>query len=98
MWARWEQYCESIGLEDDVYLDEFSNPNRIRLMGAVAMAMREGIFSRQSHGPLTESTIRGTISLLIYLAITCVSWSSDTPVTLLAIYAHVISERSTNGQ
>ena len=31
-------------------------------MGAFAMAMREGRFSRQSHGPLAECTIRGTIS------------------------------------
>ena len=61
------KYCESVGLGDDVYLDEFSKPNRIRLMGAFAMAMREGRFSRQSHGPLAESTVRGTI-LCVYLS------------------------------
>ena len=29
--ARWERYCESVGLEDDVYLGGFSKPHRIRL-------------------------------------------------------------------
>ena len=33
-------------------------------MGAFVMAMREGRFSRQSHGPLADSTIRGTISYI----------------------------------
>ena len=56
------KYCESVGLGDDVYLDGFSKPNRIRLMGAFAMAMREGRFSRKSDDPLAESTIRGAIS------------------------------------
>ena len=36
--------------------------------------------------------------LLVYLAITCVLWSPDTPAALLAIDAHVTSERYVNGQ
>ena len=54
----------------------------------------------------TQSTKQGSTSaptrsrkgVLVYLAITCVSWSPDTPATLLAIDAHVISERHLNGQ
>ena len=59
-----EKYCESVGIEDNVYLEGFSRPNRIRLMGAFAMDMREGQFSRRSHGPLAESLIRGAISFV----------------------------------
>jgi hypothetical protein len=61
-WRRWEQYAESIGLSNDIFLDGFSRPNRIQLMGAFAVAMREGRFSKRSDGPLAEGTIRGDVS------------------------------------
>jgi hypothetical protein len=57
-WRRWEQYANSIGLRDDLFLDGFSRPNRIKLMGAFAVAMREGRFSER----YAEGTIRGAVS------------------------------------
>ena len=62
-WVRRVKYCESVGLaEEDVYLDGFLRHNRIIIMGAFAMAMREGVFLRRFDGPLAESAVRGTIS------------------------------------
>ena len=61
-WRRWEQYAESIGLQDDIFLDGFTRPNKNKLMGAFAMALREGRFSKRHDGPLAEGTIRGAIS------------------------------------
>ncbi len=40
-WQRWNKYCESIGLTD-VYLDNFLRNQRIKLMGAFAVAMHKG--------------------------------------------------------
>ena len=56
------KYCLSVGLQDDIYLDSFSRGNRIKLMGAFAMALREGRYSRPSDGTLAEGTIRSAIS------------------------------------
>ena len=56
------EYCKSDGFEGDVYLGGFSRPNKIKLMGAFAVALREGRYSRQSDGPLAEGTVRSAIS------------------------------------
>ena len=61
-WSRWENYCGSIGIVEDDFLDHFTRGQRIRIMGAFDMAIREGIFLGPSHGTLVESTIRGAIS------------------------------------
>jgi len=61
-WGRWITYTESIGLGHDPFLDDFTRPQRIRLMGAFAMAYREGRFSGPAHETLAEGTIRGAIS------------------------------------
>lgn len=61
-WSRWVRYANSIGIKNDYYLDKLSKPHRIKLMGAFAMALREGRFSAQHHEILAETTIRGTIS------------------------------------
>jgi hypothetical protein len=62
-WRRWEQYADPIGLGDKLFLHGFSRPNRIKLMGAFAVAMREGRFSERSDGPLAEGTIQYGIDL-----------------------------------
>ena len=59
---RWATYSESIGIKGDVFLDFFTKGQRIKLMGAFAMALREGRFSPQHHGTLAEETVRSTIS------------------------------------
>ena len=60
-WRRWSQYLESIGT-DDHYLDNFTRPQRIKLMGAFAMALRGGRFSGPAYDTLAEGTIRSAIS------------------------------------
>jgi hypothetical protein len=61
-WRRWECYCVSIGITDDVYLDGLDRHERIKLMGAFAMALRERRFSRPADAPLAEKTVRNTVS------------------------------------
>ena len=56
-WSRWENYCGSIGIVEDEFLDHFTQGQRIRIMGAFAMALPEGIFSGPYHGTLVEITI-----------------------------------------
>ena len=62
-WRRWNEYCLSIGL-NDTYLDGFDKHQRIKLMGAFAVAMREGRFSGD-YGTLAEGTVRGSISYVV---------------------------------
>ena len=63
-WTRWQKYCGSIGIIEDEFLDFFKRGQRIRLMGAFAMALREGRFSGSSYDTLAEGTVRGAISLV----------------------------------
>ena len=46
----------------------------------------------------TPAPTRSRKGVLVYLAITCVLWSPNTPATLLVTDAHVISERYVNDQ
>ena len=62
-WRQWVEYCQSIGMRD-TYLNGFDRHQRIKLMGAFAMALREGRFS-QSHGTLAEGTIRSSVSYVV---------------------------------
>ena len=45
-------------------LDHFKRGQRIRLMGAFAIAVREGRFSGPSYDTLAEGTVRGAISFV----------------------------------
>ena len=56
-WRRWKEYANSIGIGNDLFLDGLPKPNRIKIMGAFAMALREGRFSKRTHAPLAEGTI-----------------------------------------
>jgi hypothetical protein len=61
-WGRFQQYVESIGLGNDVYLDSFTRSQQNRIMGAFAMAMRQARFSGPSYDRLAEGTIQNSIS------------------------------------
>ena len=61
-WSIWENYCVSIRIFEDDFLNHFTGGQRIRTMGAFAMDLREGIFSGPSHGTLVERAIRVAIS------------------------------------
>ena len=60
-WKRWIKYCKQIGIEDDVFLDGLDRWQRNRIMGAFALALREGRFSSSHYNTLAESTIRGSL-------------------------------------
>ena len=66
-----------------------SNSNQIERVQSKPEYMKQGS---------TSAPTRSRKGVLVYLLITCVSWSPDTPATLLATDAHVISERYANGQ
>ena len=61
-WSRWTKYLESIGIHNDDFLDDFSQPQRTLLIGAFAMALREGRFSGPAYDSLATGTITNTIS------------------------------------
>jgi len=44
-WKRWLEYLDSIGIEDDEFLDAFTRSQRHRLLGAFMAAMRSARFS-----------------------------------------------------
>ena len=52
------------GLSDDYFLESFTRPQRIKLIGAFAMAMRGARFSGPAFDTLAEGTIRGAISFV----------------------------------
>jgi hypothetical protein len=64
LWRRLEEYLQSIGLKDDIYLKQFSREQRHTLIEAFAVAVREARFSRNSHGQLAANTVGGTIQYL----------------------------------
>ena len=63
VWRWWKIYANSIGITDDFYLDGLKSFGRIKLMGAFAMALREGRFSGPAHDSLVQGTIRNTIPM-----------------------------------
>ena len=63
-WRRWEEYLQSIGLKDNVYLKQFSREQWHTLIGEFAVAIMEARFLRKSHGQLAANTVGGTIQYL----------------------------------
>jgi hypothetical protein len=61
---RWNEFIESIGIQDDPFLDTFTRHQRNILIGAFAMAVRSGRFSGQSYDTLAAGTVSNTISYL----------------------------------
>jgi hypothetical protein len=42
-WARYTQYCNSIGLNDNYFLNKMPRQHKPAIMGAFAVAIREGL-------------------------------------------------------
>ena len=51
VWNRYSEYCHSIGLGDNLFLEDMSR----------TVAMRQGQFSQPRDAPLSESTVSDTI-------------------------------------
>jgi hypothetical protein len=60
-WKRWCKYNSCIGSKD-LFLESFSKHQRIKIVGAFALALWEGWFSGPAYDRLVESTISGTVS------------------------------------
>ena len=63
-WERWQKWCQSVGC-NDLYLDQFSQLERNLLLGAFAMAVREGRFTKNRTDALVEGTVRSAISHVV---------------------------------
>lgn len=62
-WAfrRFREYLDSVGLAEYYFLTNFTKGQSIKILGAFAMAMCDGGFSRPAYDTLVESTIIGAI-------------------------------------
>jgi hypothetical protein len=61
-WHRFTKYLRSIGISHDAFLDSFTQAQQNKIIGAFAMALREGQFSSAAHDKLASGTIRNSIS------------------------------------
>ena len=61
-WSRFRSWCDSVGLVNDYFLDNFTRGQRIKLVVSFAMAMRGARFSGPAYDTLTEGTIRSAVS------------------------------------
>ncbi len=55
-WRRWNTCCESIGLEHNLFLDGFTRHQRIKILGAFAVALRNGRFSKRANGTMASKS------------------------------------------
>ncbi len=61
-WNRFSEYCKSIGLGDNLFLEDMSRTHRIEIIGGFTVAVRQGQFSRPRDAPLAESTVSDTLN------------------------------------
>jgi len=61
-WNPFSEYCQSIGLGDNLFLKDMSQTHRIEIVGGFAMAVHQGQFSQPSDSPLAESTVSDTLN------------------------------------
>ncbi len=61
-WTRYTQYCDSIGLDGNYFLDEMPRQHTLAIMGAFVVAIRKGRFSRQSDAPLAKKSVSNTVN------------------------------------
>ena len=57
-WQRWLSWLQTVGIERDPFLDGFTVPQRIRLVGGFAISVRR---CKHSHPRYTEPLVAGTI-------------------------------------
>jgi hypothetical protein len=61
-WNCYVEYCDSIGLGGNYFLDGMHRQHQIEIMGAFAVAVRQGQFLWQGDDPLAKSTFSNTIN------------------------------------
>ena len=50
-WGRWNKWCTEVRLKCDIYLDSFNSDQKIRLLGAFAMALTREDFCQKLMKP-----------------------------------------------
>jgi hypothetical protein len=63
-WKWYTEYCNRVGLRHNPFLDGMSRQHKIKIMGAFAVALRQGQFSRAADAPLAHSTVGDTLNLV----------------------------------
>ena len=61
-WSRYTKYCNSIGLNGNYFLDGMPQQHKLAIMGAFAVAVREGRFLRPTDGPLAKNSVSDTVN------------------------------------
>jgi hypothetical protein len=61
-WNCYVEYCNSIRLGGNYFLDRMPRQHRIEIIGAFAMAVRQGQFLQEGDGPLAKNTVSNTIN------------------------------------
>jgi hypothetical protein len=64
-WNRWQSYCKSVGLDDDIFLTSFTKQQQAKIIGAFASALREGPYLRGNATSLATSTVKNTINYVV---------------------------------
>ncbi len=62
VWNLYVNYCDSIGLGGNYFLDDIPQQQRMELMVAFAMAVRDRQFLRPGDGPLAKKSVANTIN------------------------------------
>ena len=60
-WVRWKQFIHTIELQQDEFLDTFTQQDRVRILGAFAQAVRERELSRNGESQLASSTCKEAV-------------------------------------
>ena len=60
-WWRWNEYARSIGIKEDLFLENFTREHKHIIIGTFDMAVREARFSRASHERLAVGTVKDTV-------------------------------------
>ena len=55
---RWKEYCDSIDLMDDYYLNYFTRGQQVKLVGIVVVTIHGEQFSGPTYDTLVECTLR----------------------------------------
>jgi len=63
VWNRYSEYCGTIGLGDNLFLEDMSQIHRIKIIGDFAVAVHQGKFSCPRDAPLAESTVSDTLTM-----------------------------------
>jgi len=61
-WNHYSEYCQSIGLGDNLFLEDMSRTHQIKIIGGFAVAVCQGRFCQPRDAPLAESAVSDTLN------------------------------------